>query len=317
MESTGGSEAEAQAKWVEVQDLLKQRLITVDDFTWKLPRQGAEAAADGAEEEGEVLKYVGGVDMSYCKDDPSLACGAVVVLNLPTLEVVHEEYTLARPRVPYIPGFLAFREAPVLLELFGKVKENAPHFYPQLIMVDGNGILHPRGKCYQLHHVDGLTLSSVKQLLGAKQDLTNLVTLMGSSGIIWGAGLRSSPISVKPMFISTGHRISLDTAVAIVQMTCKYRVPEPVRQIKLKEFSVLPRRRFTGIVNLMQGMLNTLDDTTFKHQFEAEALLRAPPLIQLSPRGSLLPLYSDLKGLNTSYKTQSISVDLPLSIDLR
>ncbi|XP_031382644.1 endonuclease V isoform X2 [Punica granatum] len=266
MESTGGSEAEAQAKWVEVQDLLKQRLITVDDFTWKLPRQGAEAAADGAEEEGEVLKYVGGVDMSYCKDDPSLACGAVVVLNLPTLEVVHEEYTLARPRVPYIPGFLAFREAPVLLELFGKVKENAPHFYPQilvhaqLIMVDGNGILHPRGfglACHlgvlancptigvgkNLHHVDGLTLSSVKQLLGAKQDLTNLVTLMGSSGIIWGAGLRSSPISVKPMFISTGHRISLDTAVAIVQMTCKYRVPEPVRQADIRSREYLRKHQ--------------------------------------------------------------------------
>lgn len=93
-----------------VQSVLKQRLITVDDFTWKLPKQESEAAADGAKEKEEVLKYVGGVDMSYCKDDPSLACAALVVLSLPTLEVVHQEYSLARLGVPYIPGFLAFRE---------------------------------------------------------------------------------------------------------------------------------------------------------------------------------------------------------------
>ncbi|KAK4789860.1 hypothetical protein SAY86_017164 [Trapa natans] len=203
MESTGDCEIENQTKWIEVQNELKQRLIAADDFTWKLPKHESEAAADGNDEKKEVLKYVGGVDVSYCKDDPSLACAALVVLILPTLQVVHQEYSLVRLGVPYIPGFLAFREAPVLLQLLEKVKANSPHFYPQLIFVDGNGILHPQGfglACHlgvladcptigigkNLHHMDGLTLNNVKQLLGAKPDL-NLVTLTGSSGIIWGA----------------------------------------------------------------------------------------------------------------------------------
>ncbi|KAK4742952.1 hypothetical protein SAY87_000953 [Trapa incisa] len=260
MESTGDCEIENQTKWIEVQNELKQRLIAADDFTWKLPKHESEAAADGNDEKKEVLKYVGGVDVSYCKDDPSLACAALVVLILPTLQVVHQEYSLVRLGVPYIPGFLAFREAPVLLQLLEKVKANSPHFYPQqLIFVDGNGILHPQGfglACHlgvladcptigigkNLHHVDGLTLNNVKQLLGAKPDL-NLVTLTGSSGIIWGAALRSSPRSMRPMFISTGHRISLDTAITIVQMICRYRIPEPIRQADIRSREYLQKHR--------------------------------------------------------------------------
>ncbi|KAJ0031569.1 hypothetical protein Pint_12675 [Pistacia integerrima] len=83
-----------------------------------------------------------------------------------------------------------------------------------------------------LHHVDGLTHTTVRQLLEAKENSdADIITLKGRTGFVWGVAMRSTPDTLKPIFISIGHRISLDTAVLIVKMTCKYRVPEPIRQV--------------------------------------------------------------------------------------
>lgn len=239
------------SQWIAAQDLLRRRLIERDDFPWNLPGGG-----------GEALKYVGGVDMSFAKDDASLACAALVVLDLATLQVVYEDFAVVRLEVPYVPGFLAFREAPVLLGLLEKVKSSAKDICPQLIMVDGNGLLHPRGfglACHlgvladlptigigkNLHHVDGLTLSGVKQLLEAKDNFSkDLLTLTGSSGRIWGVAMRSTWNTSKPIFVSIGHRISLQTAVKVVGMTCKYRVPEPVRQADIRSRDFLRKNGY-------------------------------------------------------------------------
>ncbi|OEL23299.1 Endonuclease V [Dichanthelium oligosanthes] len=120
--------------------MLKSKLILEDDFVWSLPSAGSSSGEDARDK----LKCIGGTDISFLKEDPSTACAAVVVLDADTLEVVHEEFDVVQLQVPYIPGFLAFREAPILLGLLEKVKDNARHFYPQLLMVDGNGLLHPR-----------------------------------------------------------------------------------------------------------------------------------------------------------------------------
>lgn len=232
--------------WIEAQDMLKGRLIAEDDFTWKL------ATSKEKEEEVEVLRYVGGVDISFSKEDPSFACGTLVVLDTQDLQVVYDDFSLVTLCVPYVPGFLAFREAPVLLELLERMKNNSSPFYPQLLMVDGNGILHPQGfglACHlgvladlptigigkNLHHVDGLTYSGVRQLLEANENCTeDFITLTGCSRKIWGVAMRSTKGSLKPIFISVGHRVSLDTAITIAKMTCKYRVPEPVRQADIR-----------------------------------------------------------------------------------
>lgn len=65
----------------------------------------------------EVLKYVGGVDISFSKKDPSVACGTLVVLDFHTLQVVYEDFSVVTLNVPYVPGFLAFREVLVLFVL--------------------------------------------------------------------------------------------------------------------------------------------------------------------------------------------------------
>lgn len=70
-----------------------------------------------------MLKYVGGVDVSFLKEDPSVACGSLVVLDLQSLQIVYQDYSLVRLRVPYIAGFLAFRE--VLLIFLSHLREPA------------------------------------------------------------------------------------------------------------------------------------------------------------------------------------------------
>ncbi|XP_024020799.1 endonuclease V [Morus notabilis] len=244
-ESQCGTEpAPPPSNWEESQDSMKKKLIAEDEFV-----------------STEALRYVGGVDISFSKEDPSVACGTLVVLELHSLRVVYEDFSVVTLHVPYVPGFLAFREAPVLLELLEKMKNNANPFYPQVLMVDGNGVLHPRGfglACHlgvlanlptigvgkNLHHVDGLTLSRVKELLKAREHLAeDFITLTGDSGRIWGVAMRSTGGSLKPIFVSIGHRMSLDTAVAIVKMTCKYRVPEPIRQADIRSREYLRKHR--------------------------------------------------------------------------
>ncbi|URE42811.1 Endonuclease V [Musa troglodytarum] len=189
------------------QESLKEKLVLEDDFAWGVPSHGL-ASGDGSRR--EKLKYIGGVDISFLKKDPSVSCGALVVLDADTMDVVHEEFEVTRLQVPYVPGFLAFREASMLLGLLNKMKANAHPFYPQLVMVDGNGLLHPRGlglACHlgilanlptigvgkNLHHIDGLTQSAVRQSLEARENYDkDLIFLTGKSGKSWGvADIRS------------------------------------------------------------------------------------------------------------------------------
>ncbi|KAB1204515.1 Endonuclease V [Morella rubra] len=212
--------------WIEAQDVLKGRLITGDDFSWKLPATTSMEERKEEQEE-EMLRYVGGVDVSFSKEDPSVACGSLVVLDIQNFQVVYDDYAVVTLRVPYVPGFLAFREAPILLQLLQRMKKNsASTFYPQL------------------HHVDGLTYSGVRQLLEAKENCTkDFISLKGCSGHTWGVAMRSTLDSLKPIFISIGHRISIDTAVTIAKMTCKYRVPEPIRQADIRSREYMRKRQ--------------------------------------------------------------------------
>ncbi|KAG8375299.1 hypothetical protein BUALT_Bualt10G0085900 [Buddleja alternifolia] len=267
------SSSQLPNNWIEIQDSLKKQVIKEDEFNWKLPPINSNLNFDSLS--GEILKYVGGVDLSFSKNNPSIACATLVVLDFSTLEVVHEDSAIVKLHIPYVPGFLAFREAPVLLELLEKMKKMGLSSYPQLLMVDGNGLLHPRGNflkskssymimsicsllkslescagfglaCHlgvlanlptigigkNLHHVDGLTQSRVRQQLG--NSCNDIFTLIGDSGSTLGAAMRSTEASQKPIFISVGHRISLASSIKIVELSCRFRVPEPIRQADIR-----------------------------------------------------------------------------------
>ncbi|CAK9871306.1 unnamed protein product [Sphagnum jensenii] len=251
-----GSSAQKE-EWIKEQELLKRRLVLTDDFSWKLITTSSNDEDSVAVNSSGILdqsklRYVGGVDLSFSKLDESIACAALVVMDLEIMQVVYEDFDTVKLTMPYIAGFLAFRETPVLLGLLQKMALKEPALYPQLLMVDGNGILHPRGFGLashlgvladiptigvgkNLHHVDGLTNLEVRNVV-AKSNLQagDVVPLIGITGQVWGAALHSHEGCQKPIFISIGHRISLDTAVAVVRCCCLHRVPEPVRQADLR-----------------------------------------------------------------------------------
>ncbi|MBA0835971.1 hypothetical protein Goarm_008219 [Gossypium armourianum] len=117
-----------------------------------------------------------------------------------------------------------------------------------------------------MHHVDGLTQSGVRKLLEAEENKAKgIITLRGNSGFIWGVAMRSEQGSLKPVFVSVGHRVSLETAIEIVNMTCKFRVPEPIRQsyILLGFREKTPEKKLTFYVPL-RGELEGLSKLMWK-----------------------------------------------------
>ncbi|XP_063207902.1 endonuclease V isoform X5 [Chroicocephalus ridibundus] len=153
------------------------------------------------------LERVGGVDLSYIKGDDSSACASLVVLSYPALEV---------------------------------------------LLVDGNGLLHPRGfgvACHlgvltdlpcigvakNLLQVDGLVRDELhREQIRSLQREGDTFPLTGTSGRALGMALRSNNNSSKPLYISVGHRVCLETAVRLVKSCCRYRIPEPIRQADIR-----------------------------------------------------------------------------------
>jgi deoxyribonuclease V len=182
------------------------------------------------------IRTVAGVDAGY-EGDPRgesaqvLARAAIVVLAYPSLEPL--DYAIARrpTTFPYVPGFLSFRETPAVLAALAELRVR-----PDLLICDGQGIAHPR-RLGIASHV-GL-LANLPSIGCAKSRLTGhhapvpdergaSVPLLDRGEQI-GVALRSRP-GTKPLYISIGHRVSLETAVHFV-MTCttKYRLPETTR----------------------------------------------------------------------------------------
>lgn len=176
------------------------------------------------------VSFVAGVDMS-ANDRTGLARAAVVILSYPELreaEVVRVEEPL---RMPYIPGLLSFREVPVILQAFERVRQA-----PDLLFVDGQGIAHPRRLGIASHLgvlLDLPAIGCAKSLfvgkyepvadeVGAQQPLLD-------HGEVIGMVVRTR-LHVKPMYISIGNRVSLESAVRYV-LACGrgYRLPEPTR----------------------------------------------------------------------------------------
>lgn len=166
------------------------------------------------------------------------------------MQVEFKDLTLVHLELPYIPEYLAFREVGFLVEAVSKLRRAKPHLLPQIILVDGNGMLHPRGfgiACHlgvltdiptvgvakTLFHVDGIEkhADEIKNCLKSSGDS---FPLEGDSGTIWGMALRSTQQSHNPIYISVGHKTGLETAVRLAHACCQYRIPEPIRQADIR-----------------------------------------------------------------------------------
>ena len=177
----------------------------------------------------DSVRLVAGVDVSV-KDNVSQA--AVVVLTFPALEVVETVTNILPTPFPYIPGLLSFREGPVLEEAFARLQHE-----PDVLIFDGMERAHPRrlGIASQMGLWLGKpTIGCGKTLLTGRyveppQERGAFAPLVDKGEVI-GAILRTR-VNTKPVYISVGHLMELESAVALV-MACtpKYRLPEPIRQ---------------------------------------------------------------------------------------
>lgn len=176
------------------------------------------------------VRRVAGVDVGFERNG-SVTRAAVAVLDFPGLELV--DWAIARmpTRFPYIPGLLSFRETPAVLRALGRLKVR-----PDLLLCDGQGLAHPRRFGFACHLgllADIPSIGVAKTRLigehGALPARRGRWVPLNDRGEVIGAVLRTRQ-GVKPLFVSVGHRISLDTAVRWV-MACvtRYRLPETTR----------------------------------------------------------------------------------------
>jgi len=177
------------------------------------------------------LEFVAGADVSFNRKEPTLF-GVVTVLRLPDFEEVDRGEAILATTFPYIPGLLTFREAPVLLEAFKKIR-----IQPDVILFDGQGVAHPRRMGLAAHMgllLDSASIGCAKsRFIGEYEPVPNekgaLSELKDEEETI-GVALRTRK-SVKPIFVSVGHKVDLSTAVDItLKMVTKYRLPEPTRR---------------------------------------------------------------------------------------
>ena len=175
-----------------------------------------------------TINTVAGVDIGLKKDT---AIASVVVLSFPQLQVVDRVVTASPVRFPYIPGLLSFREIPPLLTAFDQLQT-----VPDLVIVDGQGIAHPRRFGLASHLgliLDRPTIGCAKSRLWGRYTEPNAeqgaYTYLIDKEEVIGAAVRTRT-NVRVVYVSIGHRISLDSARMWTLACCRgYRLPETTR----------------------------------------------------------------------------------------
>lgn len=198
------------AEAIAVQQALRPRLVLTDQLG--------------------TVQRVAGVDVGF-EAAGTVTRAAIAVLSFPELDLLETAMARRPTTFPYIPGLLSFRELPAVLEALERLREP-----PDLLVCDGQGIAHPRqfGIACHLGLLTDLPAIGVAKtrLCGAHAEPPDQ---RGAWTPLWlrdkpiGAVLRTRP-GVKPLYISSGHRISLLTAMDYVMRCCtRYRLPETTR----------------------------------------------------------------------------------------
>ena len=180
------------------------------------------------------VETIAGADISFNKFESTVYAG-IVVLRLPSLELIEEVGVVSETKFPYVPGLLSFRETPSVLEAWEKLKTE-----PDAVMFDGQGIAHPRRVGIASHVgllIERPTLGCAKSVLVGKYEepaeergsWTELI----DKGEVVGAALRTKT-RVAPIYVSPGHLIDLQSAIDLTLASDGgYRQPEPTRRAHL------------------------------------------------------------------------------------
>ena len=182
-----------------------------------------------AEDQSGEIRTVAGVDIGL---SGKRGRAAAVLLSFPSLELYGQTVMEGELRFPYVPGLLSFRECPLALAALRALPQR-----PDLLLCDGQGIAHPRRfgiACHLGVLLDIPAIGAAKsRLIGTHEQPDSArgskAPLLDGEEVI-GAVLRTRA-NTRPMYVSVGHRVSLDTAVAVtLHCAPRYRIPEPTRQ---------------------------------------------------------------------------------------
>ena len=192
---------------------------------------------------GEVSNpcYIAGVDMSFDRFTKT-GTAAVVVLGYPEMTLKEVKTVTGKAEFPYVPGLLSFREAPLALAAFEKLR-----ITPDLVIVDGHGLAHPRRMGIACHLGLFLDIPAIgcakSRLYGSCEEPgeeSGCISNLTDNDEIIGAVARAKT-GVKPLYISVGHKISLENAIHWILECCRgYRLPEPSRLAHLAAGDNLP-----------------------------------------------------------------------------
>lgn len=192
--------------------------------------QRALASRVSTRNEVGTPRLIAGVDISP-GDSRGLGRGSVVVLSYPGLEVVERSVVEEKLTFPYVPGLLSFRESPLILAACERVLHT-----PDLILVDGQGLAHPRRLGLASHLgllLDTPTIGCAKSRLLGSHGLVGAApgayAELFDDGEVIGAALRTK-MGATPLYVSIGHKVDLKTALYWVLECCRgHRLPEPTR----------------------------------------------------------------------------------------
>jgi len=191
----------------------------------------------------EKIRFVAGVDVAYAR---GMSVGAVAVLDYNSLKLVESQTAFCKTRFPYVPTLLSFREIPPAILSIKKLQVQ-----PDIFLVDGQGFAHPY-RCGFASHL-GLaigkpTIGVAKSRLFGEAERTengNEVVSLKHKGEVVGA-MVTIKRRCKPVYVSVGHMVSLETAIKIVKhCACHNRIPEPV--LKAHEIATLEKRKINMV----------------------------------------------------------------------
>ncbi len=172
----------------------------------------------------QKIRTVGGVDVSYVGN---LGVGAITVVDYDSLELIEAQVATCEVKIPYIPTLLSFREIPPAVAGIRKLKVQ-----PDVFLVDAQGLAHPY-RCGFASHL-GLVIGSPtigaakSRLIGKPVKVDERELLMDKDEVI--GEVVTTKQGSKPVYVSIGHMVSLETAVKIVKHCSKKRIPEPLSQ---------------------------------------------------------------------------------------
>jgi len=176
----------------------------------------------------EEIKYIAGIDVAY---SAGRAYGAAAVLEYKTMRIIEEKTYSLNMTIPYIPTFLFLRELPPAIAVARMLRVK-----PDVFMIEGHGRAHPRRFGLACHFgliLNVPTIGVAKSLLcGKVRSIEDSLKPIIDGEEIIGAAVLTRKNS-KPIYVSVGHKVSLETAVKIVLKCSRYRIPEPIRYAHL------------------------------------------------------------------------------------